>query len=250
MIRTHPALLKSMHSPWLGLMPTSSFLGLFTRQRRTKEFWLILGLLVFVTVPVFAKKPTVTVNLFDYRGFSSTPVPGYPKQALDKNWGGIGLFQLNFDHGGSVTKVEMMISTDHQLLDQAAMAELNQWKCQPHALSSAVISVSFKANRSHEALDLREDPGGKKKRNMVFAPHPNYPLAARRLRATGKGLFMLHFRPDGGCDKAVPIEWMGSYGGIFGSECVSTFLNWRCFPGVYTVVIVPISFTMNGRGGF
>ena len=210
-----------------------------------KQFWLTLGLFYFATVAASAKKPRVTVNFFDYRGFSSTPVPGYPKEALDKDWGGIGLFQLYFDNGGSVTKVELMISTDHQLLDQAAIAELNQWKCQPDALSSAMIAVSFKTNKSDEALDLRKDPDGTKRRNMVAAPHPDYPLAARRLRATGRGLFMLHFRPDGICDKAVPIEWMGYYGGIFGRECVSTFLRWRCVPGVYTVVYVPISFTMN-----
>ena len=206
---------------------------------------MVLGFLVFVAASALAIKPTVTANLYDYKGFTNTPVPDYPKAALDKNWGGTGLFQLHFDHGGSVTKVEVMMSTDYQLLDQKAVAKLNQWKCQPHALSSAVITVGFKTNKSDEPLDLRKNPDAEEKGRFLSAPHPHYPLAARRLRMTGRGLFMLHFRPDGSCDKVVPIEWIGSGGGIIGRECVSTFLRWRCMPGAYHKITVPIRFTIN-----
>jgi TonB family protein len=226
-------------------MLASSLYQLFSEPRWTKAFWMILGFLAFVAGPALAMKPTVTVNLYDYRGFTNTPVPGYPKEALDRNWAGSGLFQLHFDRAGSVTEVEVMISTDHQLLDQAAVSELNQWKCRPHALGSAMITMGFKTNKSDEPLDLRKNPEAKKKPNFLSAPHPNYPLAARRLRMTGRGLFMLHFRPDGSCDKVVPIEWIGAGGGILGRECVSTFLRWRCIPGAYKKIIIPISFTIS-----
>jgi hypothetical protein len=194
-----------------------------------------------------ARTPTVQVNLNNYQGFINTPVPAYPKEALEKNWGGAGLFQLYFDKAGSVKKVEVMISTDNQLLDHTAVGELNQWKCHPGAVSSAMITMIFRTHKSDKPVDLGKDPGEKNKGNFLSAPHPLYPLAARRLGLAGCGLFMLHFQDDGKCDKAVPVYWIGRAGEILAHECVSTFLNWRCVPGKYHLILVPISFTLNGR---
>jgi TonB family protein len=210
----------------------------------TKVAIILLALLVGseVRASTTARKPTVIVNLNDNKGLTSTPVPGYPKEALKNGWSGIGLFQLHFAADGSVSEVETLISTDHQLLDETARTALAQWRCQPHAHRAAMITMSFRAKKADEPVSLKNESEGKA--NFVFAAHPSYPLEARRLRVIGAGIFMLHFRLDGIADKVVPIRSTGSP--ILDRECISTFLRWRCVPGAIRAAYVPINFTMNG----
>ncbi len=171
-------------------------------------------------------------------------MPSYPEEARKNGWGGVGVFRLHFKGDGVVGRVDVLISTEHQLLDETAKTTLAQWQCQPRALGVATITMTFRTNKSEKVVALKSESEAKQ-RNLVYAPRVFYPYEARRQRVAGSGIFMLHFRPDGTVDKVVPVRSTGSP--LLDGECLSTFSRWRCHPGVYTVVQVPIAFTLAGR---
>jgi TonB family protein len=76
----------------------------------------------------------------------------------------------------------------------------------------------------------------------LYAPHPHYP---KPYLDSGKGLFALHFRPDGRVSSVTVEKSTGHK--TLDDEAVSTFAQWRCRPGAYTVIRIPLSFTRNGR---
>ena len=82
------------------------------------------------------------------------------------------------------------------------------------------------------------------KANMVSAPRPTYPFEARRRRATGSGKFLLHFDASGSVTDVDVVQSTGS--DILDQTSSSTFRRWRCKPGVYSKVYVPITYTMEG----
>jgi protein TonB len=82
------------------------------------------------------------------------------------------------------------------------------------------------------------------KANMTFAPRPSYPYEARRARQTGSGKFLLHFDGSGSVTDVDVINSTGS--AILDQTSMSTFRRWKCKPGVYTKVYVPITYTLEG----
>ncbi len=83
------------------------------------------------------------------------------------------------------------------------------------------------------------------KANLTSAPRPTYPYEARRARQTGSGKFLLHFDGSGGAVTDVDVvQSTGS--AILDQTSSSTFRRWRCRPGAYTKVYVPITYTMEG----
>ena len=82
------------------------------------------------------------------------------------------------------------------------------------------------------------------KANMVSAPHPVYPYEARRSHSTGSGKFLLTFGLDGNVTDVSAVTSTGS--AILDQTTINTFRRWRCQPGVYKKVYVPITYTMQG----
>ncbi len=80
--------------------------------------------------------------------------------------------------------------------------------------------------------------------NLTSAPRPVYPYEARRSHATGSGRFMLHFDSSGSVTDVDVTQSTGN--AILDQTSVSTFRRWRCKPGAYTKVNVPITYTMSG----
>jgi periplasmic protein TonB len=82
------------------------------------------------------------------------------------------------------------------------------------------------------------------KANLTSAPRPTYPYEARRARQTGSGKFLLHFDSSGSVTDVDVVQSTGS--AILDQTSSSTFRRWRCRPGAYTKVYVPITYTMEG----
>ncbi len=79
---------------------------------------------------------------------------------------------------------------------------------------------------------------------MLAAPHPSYSYEARRARQTGSGKFLLHFDRNGYVTEVGLVQSTGS--AILDQLASNTFRRWRCRPGVYEQVYVPITFTLQG----
>ena len=80
--------------------------------------------------------------------------------------------------------------------------------------------------------------------NMVSAPHPSYPYEARKSKQTGSGKYLLVFDSAGNVTDVSTVQSTGSP--ILDQACLNTFHRWRCKPGVYNKVYVPITFTLQG----
>ncbi len=79
---------------------------------------------------------------------------------------------------------------------------------------------------------------------LTSAPPPAYPYEARRAHATGSGVFLLRFNPDG---EIIDVAVSRSTGrAILDQVSLKTFRGWRCQPGAYAAVYVPVTFTLAG----
>lgn len=77
---------------------------------------------------------------------------------------------------------------------------------------------------------------------MTRAPRPQYPYVARLERWSGFGVYVIRFAPDGTATKVVVLKSTGR--AALDNACLGTLRMWRCQPGVYTTVVIPITFTM------
>ena len=79
---------------------------------------------------------------------------------------------------------------------------------------------------------------------LISAPRPTYPYEARRAKQTGSGKFLITFRRRWRCNGRRRRQSTGSP--ILDQTSINTFRRWRCKPGVYNKVYVPITYTMEG----
>jgi TonB family protein len=79
---------------------------------------------------------------------------------------------------------------------------------------------------------------------MIFAPQPAYPFEARRAKQTGSGRFLLSFDGAGTVTGVKIVQSTGSP--LLDQVSVSAFGRWKCRPGDYDEVIVPVTFTLGG----
>lgn len=76
----------------------------------------------------------------------STPRPDYPDAVRDRGITGQGVFIANLDSKtGTVRSVATLRSTGNELLDQAALKALRQWKFKPGRL--LIVRVPIKLSR-------------------------------------------------------------------------------------------------------
>ena len=59
------------------------------------------------------------------------PRPQYPLEARKHHWTGSGLVGCNIRSDGTAASVDVIRSTGHQMLDQAAITAFLQWRFQP-----------------------------------------------------------------------------------------------------------------------
>jgi TonB family protein len=75
-----------------------------------------------------ATGPRVIMDLKKVKGLYYSPAPEYPKEAIEKHWGGSGLYEVQFRRDGRVWVVYVTLSTGHKILDDAVVATLHQWR--------------------------------------------------------------------------------------------------------------------------
>ena len=68
------------------------------------------------------------MNMGKTRGLVFSPAPEYPKEALQKHWGGWGLFEVQFRREGVPSAVYVTLSTGHKVLDDSVVRTLRQWR--------------------------------------------------------------------------------------------------------------------------
>lgn len=79
---------------------------------------------------------------------------------------------------------------------------------------------------------------------LISAPAPAYPYEARRGRATGNGIFLLRFDAAGEVTDVTVSRSTGH--AILDQVSLRTFRGWRCEPGAYAAVYVPVTFSLAG----
>jgi len=100
--------------------------------------------------PFLARPPepvthTVTVTGAErWKDVISHPTPEYPREARRRHLTGKGFFYLHVSNEtGDVTSVEVLTSTGHRILDDAAVNTLKRWRCRPHTVIGVKIPINF-----------------------------------------------------------------------------------------------------------
>src|SRR5438874_7700922 len=74
----------------------------------------------------------------------SHPTPKYPSEARRRHITGKGFFHLHVSREtGDVTSVEILESTGHRILDDAAVETLKRWKFRPHTVIGIKVPINF-----------------------------------------------------------------------------------------------------------
>jgi len=100
------------------------------------------------------------------------------------------------------------------------------------------------ADEIHKINQLPSLPPLITKPATIYAPLPEYPLAARQRRWTGEALFECDLRPDGTVTSVGVIQSTGH--NILDQAGISALQRWKFKSGGSNVVRVPLRFTMGG----
>jgi TonB family protein len=71
------------------------------------------------------------------------PSPDYPLTARRNHWTGAGTFRCKLRSDGTVSSVDVMKGTGHEILDQAAIAVLGQWRFKVHGGDLVRVPIRF-----------------------------------------------------------------------------------------------------------
>ena len=160
------------------------------------------------------------------------PKPEYPKLANDRHWGGTVFVMLHIDKkSGLVTSVELVQSTGHKILDDAALAAYRNWRFKPGAVTAEAVPALFKFSPAI----------------VVFEPKPEYPQYARDHQWTGVGWFVMHIDTNTGAVTSVEITQSTGHK-ILDDACLNALKQWRFKPGVVPPKLkTAITFPPNSR---
>lgn len=71
------------------------------------------------------------------------PYPEYPVLARMHRWIGKGYFKCMLHPNGGVLSVQVLRSTGYDVLDQAAIAALRQWRFKVIGLKAVIVPIGF-----------------------------------------------------------------------------------------------------------
>jgi TonB family protein len=99
----------------------------------------------FVTTSLVATTPKVTYAAYGQvlTMFWKKYLPVYPFEARRRHIQGSGVFRMYIDENGVVTKVGVIKSTGHKILDVSASAGLSRWRAKPGQRREVDMPVSF-----------------------------------------------------------------------------------------------------------
>jgi TonB family protein len=75
---------------------------------------------------------------------------------------------------------------------------------------------------------------------LIATPLPNYPAEAVEKKLSGRGVFELHFRPDGTVGEALTVLTTGHR--LLDETARAALLQWRCKPGAQRSARMKMSF--------
>ncbi len=110
------------------------------------------------------------------------------------------------------------------------------------ALALSALLVLSSAPPSSAEVTTSYDTRGAKA-IPSYAPPPDYPVAARQRRLTGKGLFKLSIdRKTGAVLSVATFKSTGH--AVLDAAAIKAFRRWRFRPGTSPTVTMPISFSI------
>jgi TonB family protein len=196
------------------------------------------------------KDPRVTVDMATLGRPKNAPLPAYPKEARLHSWGGLAIYEIHCKFDGTVGYVFVRLSTGHPILDEAGKAALTQWRWHGGRFRLFAVPMTFDpgtpaARRSQaRAPEQPKEFESAKEKGLTYAPRPTYPRKAREQRMAGTGIFELRFNPDGTVSSVIALHSTGH--DLLDESCKKTLAKWRCRPGLYTKMHVPLIFSADG----
>ncbi len=191
-----------------------------------------------------------------------TPKPEYPAAALQRGLAGNGTVLMSVDRkSGRVTAVQVLQTTGHKILDEAAIQSFRQWRFKPGEAAKVKMPISFTLpprgplphirgggfggvpNHAIQSLLAGTTPQGKMlsanevKPLMLHAPSPPARLGVMGYTNLRIGVFLLKVRADGSVSQIEVLQSTGA--AIADSEVKNTFRKWRFRPGSLAEVRVP-----------
>lgn len=103
-----------------------------------------LALLVLCCAPWCAESQVSANN--GVRGVAVaiyTPAPKYPTKARINHWTGAGVFVCTLRPDGNVSAVYVRQSTGHEILDQAAVEALRNWRVMVRGNNRIQVPINF-----------------------------------------------------------------------------------------------------------
>lgn len=170
------------------------------------------------------------------RDFIRATPPEYPELARYRHLEGRGRFQGFVDQEtGAITKVVIVKSTGHKLLDDAAIGAIRHWRAKPHTLETFYIPLVFKMG------GWIGDQLQAARAHTTYAPAPVVPLGLAAYGYHSGGHYRLTVDPKTGVVTDVKVVER-SRAITFDQACLRTFRQWRFVPHTVTTVVVPASF--------
>jgi TonB family protein len=85
------------------------------------------------------------------------PRPEYPQLAKKQHLEGVGIAEIHINSDGSVASVNMLRSTSHKILDEAAMHAFLGWRFRPNSLKVVRVPIQYKMRLSSVRWGSRAD---------------------------------------------------------------------------------------------
>src|SRR5882724_3543081 len=177
--------------------------------------------------------------------------PEYPYEARRRRITGSGVVLMHIDHAtGNVTSCEMALSTGNEMLDEAAMSAMRQWRFKPGPVMAKcpiTFTMSGQGNQVFTEYQVKEKPMGDAlaaflgKGAVEKGPIPAYPRSVPWTTKQGTGRYELHVRKDGRVSEVRVLKRSGD--DIFDRTTVETLRQWRFRRGPL-ILELPLSFAL------
>jgi TonB family protein len=153
-----------------------------------------------------------------------------------------------------VKEAKMAISTDYELLDNAALNAFRIWRFRPGSPAKVRIPVTFlmsMGDRVVVTLNVRRIKDVDEvlapflgKGTVLHAPQPTYPVRPPWTDKQGKGIYEMHVGRDGKVEDVRMLKTSGD--STFDSITISTLRKWRLRKGPL-IVELPLAFRLTPR---
>jgi TonB family protein len=127
---------------------------------------LVVGALILSSVPLFGSARAHSNFFYRISPYGEplkiepvyyAPRPEYPQSATKQRLEGVGIAEIHINADGSVASVNMLRSTGHKILDEAALHGFLGWRFRPHSLNVVRVPIQYKMRLSSVRWGSRAD---------------------------------------------------------------------------------------------